>query len=285
MNVLSNEFAAVSLPQTNKFKFFSYVLSSVATTFEDVPFALASISQLFNSVLDSACTNHIIRDYNLFHRYDPDGGVPVKTANCGFLETLAIGDVKFNMELNGHTIVWTLKNCLHAPTVPINLISVGMLQEHHVSVTFSYQKTTVSFPTDHPDLAGLSFEATVHCCLSLLNLDFIVALPIDPAPTSLVPNIACPVFPVPPITTDLWHRRFGHLGQDATRDMLLGDFATGISLPTSPTNIPTKCIPCLIGKSTQAPYQNNVNRASQVCELIHINTCGPFPTLTPKKEQ
>jgi hypothetical protein len=47
----------------------------------------------------------------------------------------------------------------------------------------------------------------------------------------------------------------------------------------------TKCIPCLIRKSTQATYQNNTKRASEVCKLIHINTCGPFPKPTPRKEQ
>jgi hypothetical protein len=57
--------------------------------------------------------------------------------------------------------------------------------------------------------------------------------------------------------TDLWHKCFGHLGQDATRDMLSQDFATGITVPAISLNIPTKCIPCLIGKSAQAPYQNN----------------------------
>ena len=284
-NVLVNEFAAMSFSHSNEINLSTYALASIVPTLEDIPLALASISKPFNSALDSACTNHIIRDRNLFHRYDPDGGVPVKTANCGFLETLAIGDIKFRMSINGRTIIWTLKNCLHAPTVPINLISVGALQEHHLSVNFSYQKTTVSFPKDHPDLAGLSFEATVHRRLSLLDLDFITAPPIGDSITPVVPDLACPVFPVTPITTDLWHRRFGHLGQDATRDMLSQDFATGITLPTHSTNVPTRCIPCLIGKSVQTPYQNNANRASEVCELIHIDTCGPFPTLTPRKEQ
>ena len=131
----------------------------------------------------------------------------MKTANCGFLETLAVGDVKFNMKLsNGRTIIWTLKNCLHAPMVPINLISVGALQEHHLSVSFSYQKTTVYFPTDHPDLSGLSFEATVHRRLSLLDLDFIVTPSVDPVPVPMPTPIACPVFPVLPLTVDLWHR-------------------------------------------------------------------------------
>lgn len=219
-NVLSDEFAAMSISQTNNSAFDLCALSSVATIYQDIPLALASLSSSFNSALDSACTNHIIRDHTFFHRYDPDGGVPVKTANCRFLETVAVGDVKFNLRLsNGHTVIWTLRNCLHAPTVPINLISIGALQEHHLSVNFSYQKTTVSFPTD------------------------------------------------------------------ATRDMLSLDFATGITPPASSSNVHIKCIPCLIGKSAQTPYQHNGNRASEVCELIHIDTCGPFPTLTPKKEQ
>jgi hypothetical protein len=56
-----------------------------------------------------------------------NGAVPVKTANCGFLTTLAIREVKFHLMINGKKIVWTLKNCLHTPDVPINLISVGAL--------------------------------------------------------------------------------------------------------------------------------------------------------------
>jgi hypothetical protein len=65
--------------------------------------------------------------------------------------------------------------------------------------------------------------------------------------------------------------------------MLTGNYATGIMYkPTTPTS--SKCIPCLIGKAPQAPFAHNARRASKVCELIHIDTCGPFPTLTPQKE-
>jgi hypothetical protein len=69
-----------------------------------------------------------------------NGAVPVKTANCGFLTTLVIGDVEFHLVINGKKIVWTLKNCLHALDVPINLISVGALQEHHMPVIFLSRK-------------------------------------------------------------------------------------------------------------------------------------------------
>jgi hypothetical protein len=131
---------------------------------------------------------------------------------------------------------------------------------------------------DHPSLAGLSFNATVYCCLSLLNLDFILTPSLYPDPTITMPMLACPVFPMPPITIDLWHRQFSHLGQDATQDMLSMDFAPGITLPVPLDKVITKCIPCLIREFAQAPYQNNARRASEVCS-------GPFPTPTPRKEQ
>jgi hypothetical protein len=128
----------MSFRQSNDITLSTYVLSSIATTLDNISLALASLSQRFNLVLNLACINHIICDYQLFHTYNPDGSVAVKTANCGFLEMLAMGDVKFHMILNGHTIIWTLKNCLHALTASVNLISVGALQEHHISVMFSY---------------------------------------------------------------------------------------------------------------------------------------------------
>ena len=35
---------------------------------------------------------------------------------------------------------------------------------------------------------------------------------------------------------------------------------------------------------TQAPYMHNAKCAVAVNNLVHIDTCGPFPMLTPKKE-
>ena len=275
-NSLNNEFAAMSLPDTNEIPFSSYVFASFSTKLPiDQTLALSSISQSFNSALDSACTNHIIRDRDLFHTYDTGGAVPVKTANCGILATLGIGDVKINLTIGNKTIIWTLQNCLHAPTVPINLISVGALQEHHMSITFAFQKTTISFPPSHPYLSGLSFDAHVTRRLSLLNLAFIL-------PPTL--PIALQLFSIAPNSPDIWHRRFGHLGHEASKDVLNGQYVTGINKPSIPYPIAPRCIPCLIGKSPQAPYPHNSKRATSIGDLVHIDTCGPFPTLTPKKE-
>ena len=70
------------------------------------------------------------------------------------------------------------------------------------------------------------------------------------------------------------------IGEEATQTMLTGQYATRINFVSTPQS-PAKCIPCLIGKSPQAPYQHNAKCASGVCELVHIDTCDPFPVLTP----
>jgi hypothetical protein len=41
-----------------------------------------------------------------------------------------------------------------------------------------------------------------------------------------------------------------------------------------------RCVPCLIGKHPQQPYSHHRNRASAVCKLIHMDSCGPFPVRT-----
>ena len=131
-NTFATEFAAPSLNTSNDIAFSSYALSSISEILSDQPLALHSLSTSYNTALDSACTNHIFRDHNLFHTYNVAGAVSVKTANCGVLTTLTIGDIKIKLTIDGQNIVWTLRNCLHTPTVPINLISVGALQEHHM---------------------------------------------------------------------------------------------------------------------------------------------------------
>ena len=121
--------------------------------------------------------------------------------------------------------------------------------------------------------------------LSFIHCDFVSPSPpssssvpsvVDDSDTALVAS-----FPTVPLTPDLWHRRFGHLGRAATRAALTKDYATGIvykgSFDTS------HCIPCLIGKQPQRPFAHNGHRAGTVGELLHVDVCGPFPTLTSQK--
>ena len=243
------------------------------------PVSFAAVSHLYNTILDSGCTNHIIRDCSLFWTYDVSLAVPVKTANCGVLETLAKGDVKFCIQCGMKSVVFTLHDCLHAPMAPINLLSVGTMQERRMRVHFNEDATVIHFPSNHPTLAGLSFTAAVVRRLSFLHCDFV---PPD-LPISDGTEVAFPTFPVVEKKPALWHCRFGHLGVDATRALLTKDYVTGIEWSGS-LMLSERCISCLIGKHPQLPYSHNGRRTTAVCELLHMGSCGPFPTMTPHKK-
>jgi len=131
-----NSFAALSVPyslssNTNDDDSFDVYDVPVpqASTFVSSAFLLGqAVSHLatrssshVNTLLDSGSTHHIIRDKTLFSNYDTAGA----TANCGVLMALGSGDVALRLPFGDQFVTLCLKGCLHAPDVPINLLSVG----------------------------------------------------------------------------------------------------------------------------------------------------------------
>ncbi|KAF5378208.1 hypothetical protein D9615_007539 [Tricholomella constricta] len=184
------------------------------------PIVLASLADRFNAILDSGCTVHIIRDRRFFWTYDTSLAVPVGTANCGTLQTLARGEVRFRIVLDGIEQIISLPDCLHAPDVPINLLSVGSMTEKNVRLVFEKDATSIQFPDASPSPTSHTIEATVVRRLSFLHLDFVLP-PSSPVPRLTEDLIAFPAveqrdsdlrFHRVDLTPNLWHRRFGHLG-------------------------------------------------------------------------
>ena len=250
-----------------------------------VPTALTASPFPFNSLLDSGCTNHIFRDRSVFWTYDSSLATPVKMANCGFLNTLARGSVRFRVKTGNRMAVFVLKDCLHAPDAPLNLISVGAMTEKGATFTFAPGLTSIAFPTTPPSSSPFSFNATVLHRLSFLDCDFVLPPPsTDPLPSPVIQDHDTALlasFPVVPLTPDLWHRRFGHLGCAATHAALTKNYATGIVYEGSFDKL--HCIPCLIGKQPQQPFSHHGHRGTIIDELLHVDICGPFPTLTSQK--
>jgi len=215
------------------------------------PLVFASVEQWYNTILDSGCTNHIIKDHSLFWTYHPSLAVPVKTANCGVLSTLAHGEVHFHVDCGGKFVTMVLKDCLHAPDFPLNLLSVGAMQETRMHLLFSFGVTTIFFPKNSP-MHGMSFTADVIHHLSFLCCAFI--LPTLSCLPSKIPSpsqhIALPTFAQVDPTPELWHHRFGHVSIDATKPLLTKNYATSIVF--TGTFSPTHCIPCMIGKHPHA---------------------------------
>ena len=243
--------------------------------------ALISVSSgpkaKLNTILDSGSTHHIFRDRSAFRSYNVTQDVSVKTANCGSLVALGVGTVVMVIRLAGRRVELILPNCLHAPDVPINLFSVGDLQENGFRIHFEPGTTTpytdIIFPSTHAALPGFHLKAEFINRLSFLSCDFDAAV----AMPAVAPGIDR--FPPVSITPSLWHRRLGHPHLDVTRAVLTKDYAAGVDF--TGTFDRAKCVPCLIGKSPQQPYSHNGHRAQRLGELLHMDTCGPFPVATP----
>ena len=128
--------------------------------------ALLSMVNVFNALLDSGCTHHIIRDRALFRNY-ADKSISVGTANCGSLAALGTGDVEFRYPFGTRYVTFTLRGCLYAPSAPINLFSVGALVERGMSCLFSPGGITkISYPDDDAQLPG--FLLWLRCRIGFL---------------------------------------------------------------------------------------------------------------------
>ena len=231
---------------------------------------------------------HIIRDWRYFWTYNPSLATPVSMVNCGVLNTLARGEVHFRALLGGIECVFCMPDCLHALDIPINLLSVGAMAEKHVHVVFDFGVTSIYIPWSSCGADGLFLSASMVDRLSFLKCDFILLLDACPSDLDLPSPVTFPAlstakpmlsFPHTPVNPELWHRHFGHLGMDATCDVLTKPYASGVSYDGPFTH--SHCIPCIIGKHPQQLYSSFGHCAARVCDLLHMDTCGPFPVLTP----
>ena len=208
----------------------SYMAASMELL-DAMSFIASSPSLQVNVLLDSGSSHHIIWDHSMFSSYDPLGATSVQTANCGSLHALASGVVSFRLAMGDHSVTVNLRNCLHAPDVPINLFSVGTLQHHRLAIRFepgsptSFPHTNLIFPPNHPFVPNLSIAAVIVNTMSFLHCDFIQhanpsAFPaLSPGTTALSPPSSLHFSP-PPLSPSLWHHRLGHLGQDAVCALL-----------------------------------------------------------------
>ena len=158
----------------------------------------------FNTLLDSGCTRHVVRDRALFRDYaEMPESSSVGTATCGSLDALGHGDVEFRYPFGDRCIIFTLRGCLYAPAAPVNLLSVRVLMERGLSCLFSNGGITkVSYPDSHPNLPGLAFSPTVTNRLSYLLLDFIPPTA-SSAPVPFPPLVSPPVPGSVPIPSSL----------------------------------------------------------------------------------
>ena len=76
-------------------------------------------------ILDSGATSHLIRDKGYFVDFATEDRPSVKTTNQETLSMLGRGTCIVELKLGKDTHRIVLKDCLHAPSALLNLLSVG----------------------------------------------------------------------------------------------------------------------------------------------------------------
>ena len=77
----------------------------------------------------------------------------------------------------------------------------------------------------------------------------------------------------------LWHKRLGHISNQRIQRLV----SEGILDPLDFLDFQV-CIECIKGKQTNM-RKKNANRCGDVLELILMDICGPFPTLSWNGQQ
>ena len=76
------------------------------------------------------------------------------------------------------------------------------------------------------------------------------------------------------VSADLWHRRFGHLGEQNMKKFVSSDLVKDMAVSKQEM---TFCEPCVEVKAHQQPYPKQSNiRSANILDLIHSDVCGPF---------
>jgi hypothetical protein len=229
------------------------------------------LNSSFGSILDSGTSSHLLKDRDVFWTYEATQARSMRTANHGVLQTKASGDCLVRFTLKGVVTTVKLRDCLHAPSACINLLSVGRMTAVGSKVACSMEDGKFTIARKNPDGSREHiYEGVQSNNLYFVDLEFVYP-PGRRTPESVF-------FTKVVETMDLWHHRMGHIGEDATKSLLRS--VKGVSFP--PGDRLSKCEPCIIGKHARTPHPSSTTHsATALLELVHCDLCGPFPVLTP----
>jgi hypothetical protein len=152
------------------------------------------------------------------------------------------------------------------PELKNNLLSIGQLQEKGLTIIFQHGKCKIY----HKE-KGLIMETTMSS-----NRMFI--LPVKPQSC-----VSTCFNTITEDSTQLWHRRFGHLGFKGLKILEQKRMVNGLPQLKTPSKI---CKDCLAGKQQRDPFPKAATwRASQILQLIHADICGPISPASNSKKR
>jgi transposase InsO family protein len=212
--------------------------------------------------LDSGCSNHMCGKREMFTDLDDTFRKYVKLGNNSSLAVLGKGDVR--MEVNG--IMQVITGVFYVPDLHNNLLSIGQLQEKGLVFVIKRGKCKIYHPK-----RGLIWETAMST-----NRMFTILARTQQQEQKCLTTIA-------ENQSQLWHRRYGHLGWSGLKLLQQKDMVKGLPTFQARTQI---CEHCLVGKQQRNSFTHNSTwRASQILQLVHADICGPITPISNSKKR
>ena len=211
-------------------------------------------------IVDSGATCHICNSEALFDELEPLSKPQKVTLGDGrTLEAMGVGAVEVKLNLpDGKSRVGRLSEVLFVPTLAYNLLSVAKATEAGKMVKFG--ETQGHVIDDRGEVVAV---ASRNGSLYYLRCEPLRSEQVNSA--SLIAN------------EELWHRRFGHLGERSLCKLKKDELVHGFNYDTSKKA--EFCESCVSGKIHRSPFpKDGRERAKEPLGLIHSDVCGKINT-------
>ncbi|CAL2253987.1 unnamed protein product [Prunus armeniaca] len=193
--------------------------------------------------LDSGCSNHMTGKEDLLVDIDINVTAKVEMGTGQRVEVTGKGTLVVETKVGKRYI----KEIMLVPGLKENLLSVGQMIEHGYYLVIGNHKVEIY---NDSSLSNLVAKAE-------MNLTYKASVD---------------------HSTELWHRRFGHLNMRSLKLLKEQDIVVG--LPEI-KGIKEVCEGCVLGKQCREAFPREATtRALTPLELIHSDICGPMQTVT-----
>lgn len=215
--------------------------------------------------LDSGASEHMSNNKALFDYLEKIKPVVIQTAKSGVnMIAQYKGRVTACAVVGGSEIEIRIEDVLYIPELSLNLLSLRRLENSGKKVIFFGGRVTVEADNEvvatgrqHGRLYGMDFE-----CVKVRNGSV--------SSSALVTGRVNKHL-------ELWHQRFGHLGNENLLKLVNKRMVEGMKImDAGEKNEKLLCEPCITAKQTREPFKprSDSKRASRPLEIVHSDVCG-----------
>eukprot|EP00798_Chlamydomonas_sp_ICE-L_P013813 gene13813-19729_t len=236
-------------------------------------------------LVDSAAEQHVSPDIDQFQELHSTSPQILTGATGVDIVITQAGTVFLETDCSGPPTIIVLREVLYCPQVAASLISRKVLDNHGWTWRggggFDYLYDDTGSLGLVAKLNNSQYEVTALPVMRTTERAEVAtyiahALLVTPLLSSHADTTPGEEGIIP--TSNLWHRRFGHLHYADLRKLSSG-LVMGIP-PIEARACPRDCRICIQAKGSRPPFRASITQTTQPLALLHIDLCGPMQTPT-----